>query len=308
VMSAIRLARGFSGREKMIMFEGCYHGHSDSTLASTGHQSSSGIPGGARTSTLLAKFNDLASVDELFEEHKHEIGALIVEPVAGSMGVVPPAEGFLQGLRALCNKNQAVLIFDEVITGVRLALGGAQEYYGVKPDLTCFGKALGGGMPIGAYGGRREIMERLIPDGDVYQAGTFSGNPVTMAGGIETLKLLQNPEVYKTLEQQTADLFSGLSQPIQKHSWPVQLQRAGSMFSILFTPEPVENFQDSLNINHTAFSHFFHYCLDNGVYLPPSGVDAACVSAAHSKGDIEQSVKIMTEGMRQATGLIPNSF
>lgn len=302
VMSAIRLARGFSGKEKIVMFEGCYHGHSDATLASDGHQSSSGIPSASRSATLLAKFNDLASVEELFQKNKDQIGAVIVEPVAGSMGVVPPEPGFLQGLRTICDRYKAVYILDEVITGFRLALGGAQQYYGIKPDLTCFGKALGGGMPIGAYGGKREIMERLIPDGDVYQAGTFSGNPVTMAGGIETIALLQDPKIYQTLESRTADLFAGLAETITKQAWPVQLQRVGSMFSILFTAHPVRNYQDSLTIDHQAFSVFFHHLLDNGVYMPPSGVDAACMSSTHSQQDVEQSIKVMLDGMRLVFG------
>ncbi len=216
------------------------------------------------------------------------------------MGVVPPQPGFLQGLRQLCDRYQAVFIMDEVITGLRLALGGAQEYYGMTADLTCFGKALGGGMPIGAYGGKKEIMERLIPDGDVYQAGTFSGNPVTMAGGIETLKLLQDKSVYEILDKRTLNLFAGLAEAISKNGWPVQLQRAGSMFSILFAPEPVHNFQDSKTVDHQAFSVFFHHCLDNGIYMPPSGADAACMSAAHSHADIEQSVKVMTDGLQLA--------
>jgi glutamate-1-semialdehyde 2,1-aminomutase len=302
VMSAIRLARGFSGKEKIVIFEGCYHGHSDATLASNGHKSSSGIPSGSRSATLMARFNDLASVEELFQRYKDEIGAVIVEPVAGSMGVVPPEPGFLQGLRSICDRYGAVYILDEVITGFRLALGGAQQLYGINPDLTCFGKALGGGMPIGAYGGRREIMERLIPDGDVYQAGTFSGNPVTMAGGIETIILLQDPEVYQRLEKRTASLFAGLRQIITKQAWPVQLQRVGSMFSILFSARPVQNYQDSLTVDHQAFSVFFHHLLDNGVYMPPSAVDAACMSAAHSQLDVEESVKVMTDGLRIALG------
>jgi len=239
-------------------------------------------------------------VEELFQKYEGEIGALIVEPVAGSMGVVPPAPGFLQGLRDICDRHQAVYILDEVITGLRISLGGAQGYYGIKPDLTCFGKALGGGMPIGAYGGRREIMERLIPDGDVYQAGTFSGNPVTMAGGIATIALLQDLNIYKTLESRTADLFSGLSETIEKKAWPVQLQRVGSMFSILFAPAPVHNYQDSLTVNHQAFSIFFHHLLDHGIYMPPSAVDASCMSAAHSQLDVEESIKVMIAGFELA--------
>ncbi|MBU6450457.1 MAG: glutamate-1-semialdehyde 2,1-aminomutase [Cyanobacteria bacterium REEB67] len=303
VMSAIRLARGYSGKEKMIMFEGCYHGHCDPVLASNAHKSSSGIPEGSRTATLQARFNDLESVEALFQAHPDEIGVVIVEPVAGSMGVVPPAPDFLPGLRQLCDRYNAVLILDEVITGFRLALGGAQSVYGVIPDLTCFGKALGGGMPIGAYGGKKEIMERLIPDGDVYQAGTFSGNPVTMAGGIATIELLADPSVYERLEARSAQLFSGLAETVERLALPIQLQRAGSMFAIMFSAKPVRNFQDSLSVDHEAFSLFFHHLLDNGVYLPPSGIDAACMSAAHTEQDVEQSVKVMTEGLKLALAM-----
>ena len=302
VMSAIRLARGYSSREKVIMFEGGYHGHSDSTLASSGHQSSSGIPGGAKSATLLAEYNNLESVAALFEAHRGEVGSVIVEPVCGSMGVVAPAVGFLQGLRRLCDQYNAVLIFDEVITGFRLARGGAQELYQVKADLTCFGKALGGGMPIGAYGGSKSIMQHLIPNGDVYQAGTFSGNPVTMAGGIATLRQLADSNVYHTLEARSAQLFKGLAPTIAAQNWPIQLQRVGSMFSILFTDKPVNNYQDSLKIDHEKFSIFFHELLDNGVYMPPSGVDAACVSAAHSESDIEETVAIMIAALHKVFG------
>lgn len=293
VMSAVRLARGFTGRDTIIMFEGCYHGHSDATLASNGHQSSSGIPQGARDATVLARFNDLDSVEKLLEQHQGKVAAVLVEPVAGSMGVIAPQEGFLPGLRALCDRYDVVFILDEVLTGFRIARGGAQNYYGVKPDLTCFGKALGGGMPIGAYGGRKEIMNRLQPHGDVYQAGTFSGNPVTMAGGIATLDMLADPEVYEVLEARSKRLFSGLEKLIDSHSYPVQLARVGSMFAIIFAPTAVFNFQDSLKIDGAAFAKFFHYLLDHGVYLPPSSVDAACLSAAHSDADIDLTLEIM---------------
>jgi glutamate-1-semialdehyde 2,1-aminomutase len=300
VMSAIRLGRGYSGKEKMIMFEGCYHGHCDPVLASDAHKSSSGIPEGSRTATLQAKFNDLDSVRALFEAYPDQIGVVIVEPVAGSMGVVPPDADFLPGLRQLCDRYNAVFILDEVITGFRLAFGSAQSVYGVTPDLTCFGKALGGGMPIGAYGGKKEIMDRLIPDGDVYQAGTFSGNPVTMAGGIATIELLRDPAVYERLEARSAQLFSGLSETVDRLALPVQLQRVGSMFAIMFCPRPVRNFQDSLSVDHEAFSVFFHHLLDHGIYMPPSGIDAACVSAAHSPEDVEETVAVMRAGLKLA--------
>ena len=300
VMSAIRLARGFSGREKIVMFEGCYHGHSDAVLASDNHKSSSGIPQGSQAATLQAKFNDLDSVEDLFKRYPGQIGCVIVEPIAGSMGVVPPAPGFLKGLRSLCDDHDAVFVLDEVITGFRVALGGAQSLYDVTPDLTCFGKALGGGMPIGAYGGRKEIMQKLIPDGDVYQAGTFSGNPVTMAGGIATIQLLQDPNVFAHMEERGAQLFAGLAGPIAAAGWPVQLQRVGSMFAILFCDQPVTNYQDSLRVDHARFSKFFHHLLDHGVYMPPSGIDAACLSAAHSVADIGQTIEVMEAGLKLA--------
>ncbi len=302
VMSAIRLARGFTGKEIIIMFEGCYHGHSDATLASNGHQSSSGIPDGARAATILAQFNNLNSVEDLLQKHKDQIAAVIVEPVAGSMGVIAPQPEFLAGLRNLCNQYGALFIMDEVLTGFRLAFGGAQNLYQVDADITCFGKALGGGMAIGAYGGRKHIMDRLQPEGDVYQAGTFSGNPLTMAGGIATLELLADSRVYDTLEARTAQLFAGLAKVIDSHNYPVQLPRVGSMFSLVFAQKPVQNFQDSLTIDAHTFAKFFHYLLDNGVYLPPSAVDAACLSSEHSEADIDTTIEIMTRAFKHCFG------
>jgi glutamate-1-semialdehyde 2,1-aminomutase len=297
VMSAIRLARGFTRKEKIVMFEGGYHGHSDATLCSQGHQSSAGVPTETAQQTVLATFNDLESVSQVFTSYRGELAALVVEPVCGSMGVIPPDPGFLEGVNKLCKKEGVLFICDEVLTGLRLARGGAQSLYGIKPDITCLGKALGGGMPIGAYGGSAEVMNQLLPVGDVYQAGTFSGNPVTMAGGIATLKLLANPAVYKTLEERTAQLFEGLQAHIDKKSLPIQLQRVGSMFGIVFAPKPVRNWQDHRTIDAAAFAKFFHKIVARGVYMPPSSVDAACVSAAHSQSEIEQTVKIMCESL-----------
>ncbi len=295
VMSAIRLARGFTRKEKIIMFEGGYHGHSDATLCSQGHQSSAGVPAQTAQQTVLATFNDLESVRQVFTRFRGELAALVVEPVCGSMGVIPPDPGFLEGVDRLCKEEGVLFICDEVLTGLRVARGGAQSLYGIKPDITCLGKALGGGMPIGAYGGSAEIMDQLLPIGDVYQAGTFSGNPVTMAGGIETLKLLANPTVYQTLEDRTAQLFEGLQAHIKRKSLPIQLQRVGSMFGIVFAAKPVRNWQDHLNIDAKAFAQFFHRVLARGVYLPPSSVDAACVSAAHTQSEIDDTIKIMCE-------------
>ncbi|MBS1953534.1 MAG: glutamate-1-semialdehyde 2,1-aminomutase [Cyanobacteria bacterium SZAS-4] len=294
VMSAVRLARGFKKKDKIVMFEGGYHGHSDATLCSQGHSSSGGVPSSTSEQTVLATFNDLESVRQVFAKYNGELAALVVEPVCGSMGVIPPNPGFLEGLGQLCSKHGVVFICDEVLTGLRVARGGAQSLYGIKPDITCLGKALGGGMPIGAYGGSAEIMAHLQPGGDVYQAGTFSGNPVTMAGGIATLKLLADPTVYKTLESRTAQLFEGLQACIDKKSLPIQLQRVGSMFGIIFSDKPVRNWQDHLNIDTKAFAQFFHKILARGVYMPPSSVDAACVSAAHSEADIEETIRIMS--------------
>lgn len=292
VMSAVRLARGFTKRDMIIMFEGCYHGHSDSVLASQTHCSSDGIPDESKQNTILVPYNDAAALQKCLETNKGKIAAVLIEPVAGSMGVVPPAKGYLKDVESLCRAEDVVLIFDEVLTGCRVARGGAQEIYGIKPDLTCFGKALGGGMAIGAFGGRRQIMEALEPIGKVYQAGTFSGNPLTMAGGIATLKLLKEPAVFERMERSASTLFAGLQNIIDDRKLPVQLQRVGSMFAIIFSPEPVNNFRDSLNIDAGSFAVFYHELLKRGVYLPPSSVDAAAISAAHSVNDIERTIEV----------------
>lgn len=290
VMSAIRLARGYSGKDLVVMFEGAYHGHSDSVLGSTTHQSSTGLVAETKQKTILTPFNDLERLGETLRKHDEQVAAVIIEPVCGSMGVVLPELGFLQGVRKLCDQYNAVLIFDEVLTGLRVAKGGAQSLYGVVPDITTFGKALGGGMPIGAYGGKRQIMDALMPIGEVYQAGTFSGNPVTMAGGIEVLRLLDDDKVYDHLEARTKQLFKGISELVDKRSLPIQLQRAGSMFAIIFNVKPVRNFDDSKSIDAERFAKFFHLLLADGINLPPSAVDAACVSAAHTESQIEETI------------------
>jgi glutamate-1-semialdehyde 2,1-aminomutase len=299
VMSAVRLARGYTSKDIIIMFEGGYHGHSDSVLGSSGHRSSGGIPAGTAENTVMAKYNDLDSLESTLKQHKDKVAAVLIEPVAGSMGVVVPDPGFLQGVRKLCNTYGCLLIFDEVLTGLRMAFGGAQQLYGVKPDISCFGKALGGGMPVGAFGASRLIMNRLQPIGDVYQAGTFSGNPVTMAGGIEVLKALKDPAVYEVLESRTNRLFQGLRLAIEARSLPVQLQRVGSMFAVIFCEKPVRNFDDSKKIDAEQFSRFFHYLLSNGVTLPPSSVDAACVSFAHSEDEIDRTIDICHSAFNQ---------
>lgn len=299
VMSAIRLARGFTGKNIVVMFEGAYHGHSDSVLGSTTHQSSTGLLEAAKEQTVLTPFNDLNRLEATLRKHADATAAVIIEPVCGSMGVVLPEPGFLQGVRKLCDQYSTVLIFDEVLTGLRVAKGGAQALYGVRPDITTFGKALGGGMPIGAYGGRRENMDALMPIGAVYQAGTFSGNPVTMAGGIEVLRLLDDDKVYETLEARSAQLFEGIGQLVKERSLPIQLQRAGSMFAIIFNDKPVRNFDDSKSIDAERFAKFFHLVLNQGIYLPPSAVDAACVSAAHTEQDIDMTIEKMTRALKQ---------
>lgn len=303
VMSALRLARGYTGRDKIVMFEGGYHGHSDSVLASSTHKHSSGIPDHFCQNTVLTPFNDLPALEKCLVEHRGTVAAVIIEPVAGSMGVIAEEPGFLQGVRELTEKHQVLLIFDEVLTGFRVAFGGAQGLYRIDPDLTCFGKALGGGMPIGAYGGKKTIMQKLMPIGDVYQAGTFSGNPVTMAGANAILDSLLQPGVYETLEARGAQLFDGLRQSVENinrqigKSIPVQLQRVGSMFAIIFAPHPIKNFENSKSIDNELFARFFHKILAQGVMLPPSAVDAACLSLAHSEDDISKTVGVLSEAL-----------
>jgi glutamate-1-semialdehyde 2,1-aminomutase len=301
VMSAVRLARGFTGKNVIVMVEGGYHGHSDSVLASTnGHRTSGGIPTGIAENTMLVTFNDLETLSDCLSANSGKIAAVLIEPVPGSMGVVPPEPGYLEGVRKLCDEHQCLLIFDEVLTGFRVAFGGAQALYNIAPDISCFGKGLGGGMPIGAFGGSRRIMEHLQPIGDVYQAGTFSGNPVTMAGGCAVLDLLAEPQVYETLEERSAQLFKGLQLEIDSKGYPVTLQRVGSMISILFVDKPVRNFADSKSIDSARFAKFFHHLLANGINLPPSSVDAAAVSAAHTKEDIDISIRHFQDAFKHA--------
>jgi glutamate-1-semialdehyde 2,1-aminomutase len=301
VMSAVRLARGVTSRDKIIIFEGAYHGHSDAVLASERHSASAGIPKSSANNTLLVAFNDLDDLATCFERESSHIAAVLIEPVAGAMGVVPPEPGYLPGLRKLCDKYDSLLIFDEVLTGFRVALGGAQSLYNVRPDLTCFGKALGGGMPIGAYGGSKQIMDNLLPIGKVYQAGTFSGNPVTMAGGIATLKLLSNPDVFEKLESLSSRFFSGLQKAIDDIGADVQLQRCGSMFSVIFSSKPVRNYKESLCIDSERYAKFFHHLLENGVYMPPSAVDEAVISAAHTEDEIDLTVAICSDAIKSIT-------
>jgi glutamate-1-semialdehyde 2,1-aminomutase len=299
-MSALRLARGYTGRDLVIKFEGCFHGHNDSFLIAAGSGAMTygipdtpGVTKGTARDTLTAKFNDLASVEQLFEKHKNEIAAVIVEPVTGNMGVIAPEKEFIQGIRKLCTENKTILIFDEVMTGFRLAIGGAQEILGVVPDLTTFGKIIGGGLPVGAYGGKLEIMDQLAPQGPVYQAGTLSGNPLAMVAGLTTLRLLKNTEnFYQLLEEKAALLEKGLRNNLKDLGFNAVINRVGSMFTMFFTgEESVKSYIDVTKCDTKLFSAYFKMSLDSGIYLAPSQYEAGFVSAAHSNEDIEKTVK-----------------
>jgi len=291
VMSAVRLARGATGKDKIIMFEGGYHGHSEATLVSDKHVASAGIPSSNVRNALLVEFNNLDALEHCLRSHKGEIACVLSEPVAGSMGVIAPEPGYLQGMRRLCTEYGVLLIFDEILTGFRIAFGGAQEIYNVRADLTCYGKAIAGGMPVGVYGGSRELMSHLLPLGKVYQAGTFSGNPVTMAGGIATIRQLSNPAVFRKLEELSRRFFNALQRLNDETDHPVQLARVGSMFAIIFAEKPIKNYQDSLSIDAKAYARMFHSLLKDGIYLPPSSIDAACISAAHTEEEIDYTIE-----------------
>ena len=303
VMSALRAARGFTGRDKLIKFSGCYHGHTDAMLVQAGSglmtqgiPGSAGVPRGCTQDTLTAAYNDLESVHALFAANPGEIAAVIVEPVGANMGVVPPRPGFLEGLRALCTENGAMLIFDEVITGFRLGPDGAQGFYGVTPDLTTFGKIIGGGMPVGAYGGRREIMERVAPLGPVYQAGTLSGNPVAMAAGLAQLKLLrETPDIYKKLNRAGDEFFPALSAALAENGIPHCLRHVGSLGCIFFTDGEVDDYAAAQRSDTGRFSAWFRHMLSRGVYLAPSQFEAIFLSAAHSAADLEQTLAAAKE-------------
>lgn len=296
-MSAIRVARGFTGREKIVKFRGHYHGHSDGLLVKAGSglltesiPDSAGVPKGYAETTLLADWNDEASVQKLFSANK-DIAAVICEPVAANMGVVPPKEGFLEFLRNTCAEHGALLIFDEVITGFRLGLGGAAEWYGVTPDLVTFGKVIGGGMPLAAYAGRADIMDVVAPLGPVYQAGTLSGNPVAVAAGIAQLKALkENPGLYKTLEEKAKVLAQAYLDLKKTGLVPLTVNRAGSLLSVFFTDRPVENFEDALTCDTEEFAQYFRHMLDCGISLAPSQFEAIFLSAAHTEEDLQRTV------------------
>lgn len=288
-MSAIRLARGYTSRNKTLKFEGCYHGHADALLVKAGSgaltlgvPSSPGVPEDFAKHTLTVEFNNLDSVREAFAEHGDDIACIIVEPVAGNMNCIPPVEGFLEGLRAICDEYGAVLIFDEVMTGFRVAPGGAQERYKVEPDLTCLGKVIGGGMPVGAFGGKRKILEHIAPTGPIYQAGTLSGNPVAMAAGLAALSQLQDRAMYESIYANTEQLAKGMTTLAHKHGIPMTYNVAGSMFGIFFTDvEKVTNYQQAINCNTAQFNVFYHAMLAEGVYLAPASYEAGFVSKMH---------------------------
>lgn len=297
-MSAIRLARGYTKRDKIIKFEGCYHGHSDSLLVKAGsgaltlgQPSGPGVPADFAKHTLTCTYNDLNSVKQAFEQYPTEIACLIVEPVAGNMNCILPQKGFLQGLRELCTQYGAVFIIDEVMTGFRVALGGAQSYYGVTPDLTCLGKIIGGGMPVGAFGGKREIMEYIAPTGPVYQAGTLSGNPIAMAAGLACLTELSKQGNEEILATKTQKLAEGLKALADKHKVPFCVQYVGGMFGLFFTEQSaVKNFQEVMKCDAAKFNRFFHLMLEQGIYLAPSAFEAGFMSLAHSDEDIDRTL------------------
>lgn len=297
-MSAIRLARGFTGRDKIIKFEGCYHGHADCLLVKAGsgaltlgQPNSPGVPADFARHTLTCTYNDLDSVRTAFEQYPEGIACIIVEPVAGNMNCIPPQPDFLPGLRALCDEFGALLIIDEVMTGFRVALGGAQEYYNVKPDLTCLGKIIGGGMPVGAFGGRREVMDALAPTGPVYQAGTLSGNPIAMAAGFACLTQIAQPGTHQTLTERTTQLAQGLLAAAQAENIPLVVNHVGGMFGIFFTDaDSVTCYADVTKCDVERFKRFFHLMLEEGVYLAPSAFEAGFMSLAHSAEDIERTV------------------
>lgn len=306
VMSAIRLARGATGRDKLIKFEGCYHGHSDAMLVNAGssalaggHPSSAGVPVGAAKDTLTAQFNDLDSVSELFEANPGQIAAVIVEPVAANMGVVGPEKGFLEGLRALCDQHGALLIFDEVITGFRLALGGAQEYFGISADIVTFGKIIGGGMPVGAYCASRALMEQVAPCGPVYQAGTLSGNPVAMAAGLAQLRWLKDHRsVYQHINSYAEKLAIGMREAAQKTGAAVQVNQVGSVVCPFFTPDKVDGFSGAKKSDLKKYAAYFGKMLERGIYLAPAQFEAMFVSDAHGEKELEKTLETVEIGLK----------
>jgi glutamate-1-semialdehyde 2,1-aminomutase len=309
-MSAVRVARAFTGRDRIVKFEGCYHGHGDAFLVKAGSgattlgiPTSPGVPAAVAADTLNARYSDLASVAALCEEHKGKIAALIVEPIAGNMGLVPPSEGFLTGLRDLCTRHGSVLIFDEVISGFRASAGGAQELFGVRPDLTCLGKIIGGGLPVGAYGGRADIMELVAPAGAVYQAGTLSGNPIAMTAGIWALERL-SPTLYKELARRGSMLAAGLADAARSAKVPLQVNAFGSLLTPFFTTAPVRDYSSALRASTSAYATFFRGMLTRGIYPPPSQFEAWFLSAAHSDRDVKKTIATAKGAMKDVARAI----
>jgi glutamate-1-semialdehyde 2,1-aminomutase len=308
-MSALRVARGFTGRRKILKFDGCYHGHADSLLVSAGSgvatlgiPGSPGVPEGTVADTLVAPFNDVGAVERVVAAHGPDLAAVIVEPVCGNMGTVAPKTGYLEALREITRRSGTVLIFDEVMTGFRLALGGAQQLYGITPDMTCLGKILGGGLPAAAYGGRADVMATVAPEGPVYQAGTLSGNPLAMAAGAALLDLLARPGTYETLEARCARLEEGLRRTAEDAGAPVTINRVGSMITVFFCAGPVTDYATAKASDTKRFSRFFHAMLERGVYLPPAQFEAAFVSLAHGEAEIDSTVAAAGEAFRAAAG------
>jgi glutamate-1-semialdehyde 2,1-aminomutase len=304
-MSAIRLARGATGRDLVVKFDGCYHGHADSLLVKAGSggvtfgvPDSRGVPASLAALTMALPFNDLAAASRFMDDRGQEVAVVVVEPVAGNMGVVPPAPGFLAGLRELCTRHGALLLFDEVITGFRVAYGGAQALYGVRPDLTCLGKIIGGGLPVGAYGGRRDLMEQVAPLGGVYQAGTLSGNPLAVAAGMATLRALEDPASYRRLETLGARLASGLAEAARRAGVPLTVNRVGSMLTGFFTGEPVVDLVSAKRSDTARYGRFFHGMLERGVFLAASQFEAAFVSLAHTEEDLDSAARAAAETLQ----------
>ena len=309
VMSALRLARGITGRDKILKFEGCYHGHSDSLLVKAGSGLVSlgipecpGIVSSLAEKTLNRPYNNIAKVRELFENEGKQIAAVIVEPIGGNMGVVPPKPGFLEALREITQKAGALLIFDEVITGFRVSLGGAQKLYGVTPDITCLGKIIGGGLPVGAYGGSRQVMDHISPVGSIYQAGTLSGNPLAMAAGNVMLDLLSREGVYESLEQKSARLCQGLKQNVEDLGIQAQFTRVGSMFSMFFTAQAIVDFETVKSCDTDLFKRYFNGLLGEGVYIAPSQFEAGFMSAVHTDDEIDITIEASRKALNSARG------
>ena len=307
-MSAVRVARGFTGRDKIIKFEGCYHGHADSFLVKAGSGAitfgvpdSAGVPESLAVNTLVAPYNDLEAVHALFNQNPSQIACVIVEPIAGNMGIVMPREEFLKGLEEVCRMNGALLIFDEVITGFRLIYGGVQKTFGITPDLTCLGKVIGGGMPVGAYGGRREVMEKVSPLGPIYQAGTLSGNPLAMTCGLATLELLRQKDVYKRLDRLTKELCQGLEDFVRQKGIPARINRSGSMFTLFFTEDEVYDYTSAKKADVGKYAKYFQGMLQAGVWLPPSQFEACFVSLAHTTKDLKKTLEAAASALDSLT-------